>query len=87
MTTTIVIVPTYNEAENLPELVRRIRTSTNAEILIADDDSPDRTWELAEQLGCGVLRRQNCQKGLSASVIDALRVVKTDKMVVMDADL
>jgi len=84
---TIVILPTYNEADNLPELVRRIRAVCDARILVADDDSPDRTWEIAGQLGCQVLRRQNCQRGLSAAVIDALRLVDSERIVVMDADL
>jgi len=82
-----IIIPTYNEAENLPELAKRIRAVCNAEILVVDDNSPDGTAKIAEELGCKVLNRKGRQKGLSASVIEALHTVGTDKIIVMDADL
>ncbi len=47
----LIIIPTYNERENLPKLVGEIRKYTpNAGILIVDDNSPDGTGELAEEL-------------------------------------
>ncbi len=48
----VVVVPTYNEAGNLPDLVRRIFALklTNLRLLVVDDNSPDGTGELAEQL-------------------------------------
>jgi dolichol-phosphate mannosyltransferase len=48
-----VIVPTYNEAENLPYLVERVHASLSAydyELIIVDDNSPDGTGTLAEEL-------------------------------------
>jgi dolichol-phosphate mannosyltransferase len=47
----LVCVPTYNERENLPMIVPRVRESVpSADILVLDDNSPDGTGEVAEQL-------------------------------------
>lgn len=49
--TTLVIIPTYNELENLPLIVDRVRTATpEVDILIVDDNSPDGTGERADEL-------------------------------------
>ncbi|AKK11070.1 polyprenol monophosphomannose synthase [Corynebacterium uterequi] len=46
---TLVIVPTYNEAENLPLMVRRITEATpEVHLLVVDDNSPDGTGDLAD---------------------------------------
>ncbi|HVN39286.1 MAG TPA: polyprenol monophosphomannose synthase [Myxococcota bacterium] len=51
MTRCIVIIPTYNECENLPVLVPRVLAqSPSIEVLIVDDDSPDGTGKLADDL-------------------------------------
>lgn len=48
----LVIIPTYNEAENLPDLVDAIlQTTTGVNVLIVDDNSPDGTGEIARRLG------------------------------------
>jgi dolichol-phosphate mannosyltransferase len=47
---TLIIIPTYNEYENLQPLLRSIFSyATNVDILIVDDNSPDGTGELADQ--------------------------------------
>jgi len=47
----LVIVPTYNEVENLSSVIGRLRQSLpSADILVVDDSSPDGTGELAESL-------------------------------------
>jgi dolichol-phosphate mannosyltransferase len=47
----LVIVPTYDERENLPGALERLRgTVPDADVLVVDDGSPDGTGELAEQL-------------------------------------
>lgn len=49
--TTLVIIPTYNEVENLERIVSRVRTSVpDAHVLIADDNSPDGTGKQADRL-------------------------------------
>lgn len=46
----LVVIPTYNEVENLPRIVNRVRTSVpEAHILIADDNSPDGTAKVADE--------------------------------------
>ena len=45
----LVIIPTYDERENLPLILRRVRQSVPAaDVLVADDNSPDGTGELAD---------------------------------------
>jgi glycosyltransferase involved in cell wall biosynthesis len=47
----IVVLPTYNEAENLENIVKRLRAALpEADVLIADDNSPDGTGEIADRL-------------------------------------
>src|SRR4051794_28068259 len=54
-----IVLPTYNEAENLPALVAAVRAALpEARILVVDDASPDGTGALAERLeGVDVLHR------------------------------
>jgi len=46
----VVIVPTYNERENLARLVAELLADTSARILVVDDNSPDGTGALADEL-------------------------------------
>lgn len=47
----LVIIPTYNEAENIEPIVTRLRTSVpDAHVLVADDNSPDGTGDIADRL-------------------------------------
>ncbi|QOJ15081.1 MAG: polyprenol monophosphomannose synthase [Planctomycetia bacterium] len=93
-----VIIPTYNERENLPALVRRVSDAlratpaAEAEILIVDDDSPDGTATLAEQLSSTAPVPVRCivrrgERGLATAVIRGLREARGRVCVVMDADL
>jgi dolichol-phosphate mannosyltransferase len=46
----LVILPTYNEAENIVEVLERIQKALpKADVLVVDDGSPDGTADLAEQ--------------------------------------
>ncbi|MDT0268809.1 polyprenol monophosphomannose synthase [Streptomyces sp. DSM 44915] len=70
----LVVIPTYNEADNLPPLVARLRETMPAcDVLIADDDSPDGTGKLADELaaadpGVRVLHRPG-KEGLGAAYL------------------
>jgi dolichol-phosphate mannosyltransferase len=70
----LVIIPTYNEAENVKPIVKRVRASVpDADILIADDNSPDGTGKLADELAAGddqvhVLHRKG-KEGLGAAYL------------------
>ena len=47
----LVIIPTYNEAENIQPIIARLRRAVpNAHVLVADDNSPDGTGEIADRL-------------------------------------
>lgn len=47
----VVIIPTFNERENLPVIVGRVRASVpEAHVLVADDNSPDGTGRIADEL-------------------------------------
>ncbi|MBM3687723.1 MAG: polyprenol monophosphomannose synthase [Actinobacteria bacterium] len=47
----LVIIPTYNESESLPGVVERVRAAVpDADVLIADDNSPDGTGRLADAM-------------------------------------
>lgn len=82
-----VIVPTYNEAENLPELVRRLKAVTpDIQVLVVDDNSPDGTAKVARELGCSVIVRMD-KRGLASAVVDGFRSVESENIVVIDADL
>ena len=69
---TLVIIPTYNEIDNIDMITGRLRASVpEADILIADDNSPDGTGRRADELAAAddhikVLHRQG-KEGLSAA--------------------
>jgi len=90
-----VIVPTYNEADSLPELTRRLFAALEGaglagEMVIVDDDSPDGTGDVAEELArrhpMQVLHRPP-KSGLASAVTDGLGRARGEVLVVMDADL
>lgn len=89
-----VIVPTYQEAANIPELVNRIahvryEHNMDLELLIMDDDSGDGTEMVVNALAIPwirlVVRKKN--RGLSSAVIEGMGVAKKEVLVCMDADL
>ena len=94
MERTVVVIPTYNEADNLGEIVRRVRRCTpDVDVLVVDDNSPDGTGALADRLAAEdphvrVLHRPGKQ-GLGAAYGDGFRVALEagyDVIGQMDAD-
>jgi dolichol-phosphate mannosyltransferase len=91
----VVIVPTYYEADNLPELTRRIFTAVSkagieTEILFVDDNSQDGTEEVCNQLASQYpvrLITRTLERGLATAVLHGIRESKTEYVIVMDADL
>ena len=92
-----VVVPTYEEAENLPELARRVFALdlSNARLIVVDDDSPDGTGHvvrnLLAQLGGRVeLIQQKGRQGLGTAYVSGFAralEVGAESVVQMDADL
>ncbi|NUL07928.1 polyprenol monophosphomannose synthase, partial [Streptomyces lunaelactis] len=70
----LVIIPTYNEAENIKAIVTRVREAVpEANILVADDNSPDGTGKIADELAAHddkvhVLHRKG-KEGLGAAYL------------------
>ena len=87
-----IIIPTYNEVENIEPLINKIHQNLREsyQIVVVDDNSPDGTGEIAEELGrhfpVRVLHRQG-RLGLASAVLAGLRVAQADIVGVMDADL
>jgi dolichol-phosphate mannosyltransferase len=90
----LVIVPTYNEAQNVERIVGRLRDSVpEAHALVVDDGSPDGTGELAEKLAARdprvhVLRRAG-KAGLGPAYVAGFAWARAhgyDVVVEMDAD-
>ncbi len=90
-----IVVPTYNERGNIEKLVPLIfqnckTLKAKVQVVIVDDNSPDGTGKLAEQLG----RKYNVKTihrpgklGLASAAIKAFSETKSDMVGLMDADL
>lgn len=93
--TLALVVPTYNERERLPELVRAIFAAYDAggvagELVIVDDNSPDGTGDVADELARSfpitVLHRAG-KLGLGTAVIEGFGAASAQIVGVIDADL
>lgn len=91
----LVVIPTFNERENLPILVRALMEQPGVRVLVVDDQSPDGTGELADALSAefsgrvDVMHRTE-RPGLGRSYIDGLKQAirePVDAVCQMDADL
>lgn len=91
---TVVIIPTYNERQTLAPIVARVRTSVpDADILVADDNSPDGTGRIADDLAAAdprvhVMHRLG-KEGLGAAYLAGFAWALQqgyDVVVEMDAD-
>ncbi len=89
------VVPTYNEAENLPHLLSAVSDALEGidhEIVVVDDDSPDQTWRVGQAWGeehratINVIRRTS-ERGLSSAVLTGMQVARGETLAVIDADL
>lgn len=94
MLNTLIIIPTYNEAENIPVLAEHLKASVDGscDILIMDDSPSSETiMEAEKQNWRYVWRTHNAsEKGLSPSVVEGIARAKREgyeQVIVMDADL
>jgi dolichol-phosphate mannosyltransferase len=90
----LVVIPTYNEADNIREIIKRLRAAVpEVEVLVADDASPDGTGEIADELAADddhihVMHRAG-KAGLGAAYIAGFGWATDagyDVVVEMDAD-
>lgn len=91
------IIPSYNEGDNIQQIVQILSQLLDTtipgdyELIVVDDNSPDGTWKLAQELTpeypqLRVMRRET-EKGLSTAVIRGWQVARGDILGVIDADL
>ena len=91
------VIPSYNESKNIQEIIHNVSNlldrilAEQYELIVVDDDSPDRTWKLAQELmpyfpQLRVVRRQK-EKGLSTAVIRGWQIARGKVLGVIDADL
>lgn len=91
------VIPSYNEGANIQKIIQILseildsRIPNEYELIVVDDDSPDQTWKLAQELipdypQLRVMRRQE-EKGLSTAVIRGWQVARGEVLGVIDADL
>jgi dolichol-phosphate mannosyltransferase len=90
----VVIIPTYQERDNIAPIVARVRSAVpEADVLVADDNSPDGTGKIADELAAAddqvqVLHRP-AKAGLGAAYVAGFAVALAagyDVIVEMDAD-
>ena len=90
-----IVVPTYNERDRLPDLVAAVfgaysSASLEAELIIVDDNSPDGTGALADELAARhrlqVIHRRG-KLGLGTAVIEGFEAAHAPIVGVIDADL
>jgi dolichol-phosphate mannosyltransferase len=91
------VIPTYNEGANVEIMIRQLDKILNPvlgndyELIVVDDDSPDRTWALAQTMMTDyprlqVMRRQG-ERGLSTAVIRGWQAAGGEILGVIDGDL
>lgn len=91
----LVLLPTYNERENLPVVLRAILAYPDVSVLVIDDGSPDGTGKLADEWaeahpGRVRVMHRTGKKGLGRSYVDGMKAavqMDVDLVCQMDADL
>jgi len=93
LTTVSVILPTYNERDNIGPLIAAVLRSGRrwpTDVLVVDDDSPDATWqvvqEMAEQDRRVQLLRRIGERGLTSAISAGIGAAGGDVVVWMDCD-
>jgi len=91
------VLPTYNESKNIREMISRLTHILDDafpgdyEIIVVDDNSPDRTWEFAQSLTSEYpqlrVMRRHLERGLSTAVIRGWQASRGELLAVIDADL
>ena len=85
-----VLIPVYNEEPQIVELLHRVAAvDVDKEIIVVDDCSTDRSWELIQALDIKALRafRHPVNRGKGAGIQTALREATGDAVLIQDADL
>lgn len=91
------VIPTYNEGKNIRAIVSILSNLLDPilpedyELIVVDDDSPDRTWEIAQRLMAEYpqlrVMRRTAEKGLSTAVVRGWQAANGEILGVIDGDL
>lgn len=88
-----VVLPTFNEAENIIDLIDAVEASLRGhilEIIVVDDHSPDGTWRLVEAKSKSDARvrllHRTAERGLTSAIWAGIRASKNDVVCWMDCD-
>ena len=95
-----IILPTYNESQNILEMLRSIRESlprtVSAQAVVVDDNSPDGTGRIVEEHRLGLTRmagytidviHRRAKAGLGSAILQGICHARGDTIVVMDSDM
>src|SRR3954463_16786442 len=89
-----IVVPTFNERDNIEPLLRRLETALAGvtwEVIFVDDNSPDKTWDVVRGLARQDSRvrcvRRIGRRGLSGACIEGILASSAPCAAVIDADL
>jgi len=88
-----VILPTYNERENIPILIDGILryVKTPVQVLVVDDDSPDGTWQVVQEIAAREPRvrllHRTTERGLTSAIWAGIQAAATAAVSWMDCDL
>jgi dolichol-phosphate mannosyltransferase len=88
-----VILPTYNERQNIPLLIDGIlrAVQTPVQILVVDDNSPDGTWQVVQEIAAHEPRvrllLRTTERGLTSAIWAGIQAANTEAVSWMDCDL
>jgi len=91
----LVIIPTYNESDNIKEVIRLLfKSAKNVDVLVVDDNSPDKTANVVKKImkkdkRINLIERK-AKKGLGTAYVAGFKFAlkrKYDRILEMDADL
>ena len=89
------VIPTYNERDNIGLLIQDVytvlkETGRSFEIIVVDDDSPDGTWQVVQEMMRGYLElrvlRRTHERGLARAVLRGWQEAQGEILAVMDGD-
>jgi len=94
-----IIVPTYNESQNIIDILKSIRKCIpdgfSTETIVVDDNSPDGTGKIVEEYISNLKKftenkisiiHRKAKKGLASAILNGIQSAKADTIVVMDSD-
>ena len=87
-----VVLPTYDERDNIGPLIEGIldHVQRPVEIIVVDDDSPDGTWQVVQEMAADprirLLRRMD-ERGLTSALMAGIHHARGDVIAWMDCDL